>query len=297
MKMKLKQINLALAVTVSVAATAMPLSDYNLILFNDYNFEGGDVEGKTLIGGSLEATGYGAVFGSKAIRFEDTLTVVGDINATNLNIENGDVVYGGTMNVGNLNMNGGGSVRQDTGLNISSIKTELELATLNYSALDQNGYFDPFSTTLTYDGLDTTAVFNVDAMDIFAMNNSLRLNSGVAETVIINVSGTSIAAGGGANLIDGFRHSDIGAENILWNFHEAEVIDFNNLAMFGSILATGADITGGAVFDGSVAANSYTGGREFHEFLFDEPTVEVSEPATIGLFGLGLMALFRRRLR
>ena len=295
MKVSTKQFSLSIVASLAITATAMPLSEYNLILFNDYLFEGGDVEGKALIGGNLEASGYGAVFGSKAIHFEDTLTVVGDINATNLNIEKGDVLYGGDFNVGNLNMNGGGSVQQNPDLDISSVKSELELATLSYSGLAQNGTYDPFSSTLVYDGIDSTAVFNVDAMDVFAMNNSLRLNSGLAETVVINVSGSSIAAGGGANLVDGFRHSDIGATNILWNFYEAEVIDFNNLAMFGSVLATGADIIGGAVFDGAVAANSYTGSREFHKFLFNEPTFEVSEPATYGLFCMGIFAIVRRR--
>jgi len=282
----------ASALLLSSGAFALPLDHYNLILIDDYNFQGGDVEGKTLIGGDLLASGYGAVFGSRAVRFEDTLEVVGDITATNITVENGDVVYGGTANVDNFNMNGGGSVSHDPNLSISSVQSELLRASHDYSLLNANGTYASNQKTLSYNGTDSTAVFNVSADNLFAQNTSLRLNSGSAETVVINVSGVNITAGGGTNLVDGFRHSDIGAGNILWNFYEAQTIDFNNLGMFGSVLATNADITGGAVFDGAVAANSYTGGREFHNFLFNPPSVNVDEPGTMGMIALGLLALF-----
>ena len=285
----------ALAITSLGTVFALPLSDYNLILFSDYHFQGGDVEGKTLIGGNLDASGYGAVFGSKAPEFGDTLTVAGDVSATNLTLEHGNLVYGGTLNVGNVNMNGGGTVMHSSAINLSPIKQELQQASLGFSLMANNGLYDASAKTLQYTGTDLTAVFNVTANDLFAQNTSLRLNSGTAQSVVINVAGKNITAGGGTNLVDGFRHSDIGASNILWNFYEAESIDFNNLAMFGSVLATSADLTGGAVFDGAVAANSYVGGREFHNFLFTPPTVEVDEPATLALLLIGIAAIARRR--
>ncbi|WP_196156908.1 choice-of-anchor A family protein [Reinekea sp. G2M2-21] len=276
-------------------AFALPLNDYNLILFSDYDFQGGDVEGKTLVGGNLNASGFGTVFGSDAPSFGNTLTVAGDVNATNLTVENGNLLYGGALNVSNVNMNGGGSVTQSNGIDLSSIQFELQQASQGFSALGTNGVYDTAAKTLQYSGSDATAIFNVSASDLFAQNTSLRLNSGSAQNVVINVSGKNITAGGGTNLVDGFRHSDIGAGNILWNFFEAETIDFNNLAMFGSVLATSADLRGGAVFDGAVAANSYVGAREFHNFLYSPPSVNVDEPTTLAMLLVSLVALVRRR--
>ncbi|MFD2094426.1 choice-of-anchor A family protein [Corallincola platygyrae] len=290
-----KHLGAALVFGFSINAQAMPLSDYNLILLENYNFQGGDVEGKTFIGGDLNAGGYAADFGSRAPSGEDSLSVVGDINASNLNIQNGNLVYGSALNVGNVNMNGGGTIRHDPTLSITGVVNELIDTSFSYSNMSANGFYDAFSSTLTYTGNDAVAVFDVAATEVFAQNTSLRLDSGNADTVIINLSGVDITAAGGVNLVDGFHHQDIGAENILWNFYEAEAIDFNNLAMFGSVLATFADITGGAVFDGAVAARSYTGGREFHNFLFNPPTVDVNEPVTLGLFGLGLLVMGLRR--
>ena len=285
----------AFALSCCSTVFALPLSDYNLVLFGDYDFQGGDVEGKTLVGGQLNASGYGAVFGSKAPKFGDTLTVAGDVNATNLTLENGNLVYGGTLNVGNVNMNGGGTVTHSSSIDLSAIAFELQQASFGFSLMANNGLYDATAKTLQYSGADSTAVFNVTASDLFAQNTSLRLNSGSAQSVIINVVGKNITAGGGTNLVDGFRHSDIGAGNILWNFYEAETIDFNNLAMFGSVLATSADLSGGAVFDGAVAANSYVGGREFHNFLYTPATVTVDEPTTVALLLIGMIAMVRRR--
>ncbi|WP_158538004.1 MULTISPECIES: choice-of-anchor A family protein [Corallincola] len=265
------------------------MSTYNLILQQDYNFEGGDVEGRTLVGGNLNAEGFGAVFGSRITEDGDALSVVGDITATNLTIERGDVRHAGNLNVGNINMNGGGTVNYDASFNIDSIVSELNSESSFYAGLSENASFNSVTKTFEYDGTDALAVFDVSAADIFAQNSSLSLDYGLAETVIINVSGADILVEGGVNLVDGFRPYEFGAENILWNFYEADSVNFNSIAMSGSVLAIGADVSGGAVFDGSVAAKSYTGGREFHQFLFNPPTVEVPTPAT---FAFMLLACF-----
>ncbi|WP_075188345.1 choice-of-anchor A family protein [Teredinibacter haidensis] len=288
------------AVAISLNATALPLSEYNLILAEDYNFSGGDVEGKTFIGGNLNASGRAVDLATKepTLTLSDTVKVVGDINANNINIQHGNIIYAGSNNVtGSINFNGAGGLIHDSSLSIDAVMADLETASLQFSGLSANGAYTTGTTSLDYLGSDAVAVFNVDATDIFAQNNSLRLNYNAAETVIINVSGSIIEAKGGVNLVDGFRSHELGARNILWNFFEADTIDFNNIAMFGSVLAAGADITGGAVFDGSVAANSYTGGREFHRFLFNPPAIDVPEPSSgiLLMLGIGLLALGRQR--
>ncbi|WP_027328198.1 choice-of-anchor A family protein [Marinimicrobium agarilyticum] len=286
---------------VATPVSAMPLGDYNLILSGDYHYQGGEVEGRTLLGGNLNAAGQSPVFGTRLPSPPDTdgLTVVGDVNAGNLNLNGGNMVYGGSLNLsGNLNNNSGGTITQMAGLDFSAVFNALTLGSQSYSSMSNNGTF--VGDWLTYAGAGGTAVFNVSAADVFAQNRSLKLNAGSAETVVVNVSGKNILAGGGANLTNGFDVNagvgNVGARRILWNFFEAESIDFANLAMRGSILAVNADITGGAVFDGSVAAKSYTGAREFHDFRFQPPT-SVPEPALMGLFLIGLGWLsYRRRL-
>ena len=289
----------------SASALAMPLSQYNLILFDDYHYQGGEVEGRTLIGASLHASGHSPVFGTRLPGPPDSdgLTVVGDINANHINLNGGNLVYGGALNA-SVNFNSGGgpaSAIHTPGMSIAGIQQELNQGASWYASLGNNGSFA--AGELLYEGADSLAVFNLDATDIFAQNTSLKLFSGAAETVIINVAGTQITAGGGVNLTgNGFQFDanaqNVGARNILWNFYEAEAIDFNNLAMVGSILAPYAHISGGAVFDGSVAAMSYTGAREFHQYTFIPPTVTVPEPSAllILLAGLCWIALVRRRL-
>ncbi|MEJ2073983.1 MAG: choice-of-anchor A family protein [Reinekea sp.] len=278
------------------------LATHNLILHNDYNYQGGDVEGATFVGGDLNTSGqasdFGSKFGTKVNANNAALSVVGDVNGSttwngqtiygDIHVQHGDFVYGGALNANPI-MNGGGAVYQDKSLSIANIWNELtQASTDTLNAITSN------QKELTYTGSDAVAVFNYSADDLFAQNTSLMLNAGSADTVVINVSGKAIKAGGGTNLVNGFNHNGIGAANILWNFYEAESVDFNNLAMWGAILAVDADLTGGAVFDGSVAALSYTGAREFHKFDFNPP-VEVSEPGALALFALGLIAMIRRR--
>ena len=292
-------------VSASASICAMPLSDYNLILLNDYNYQGGDVEGATLLGGDLntqgQASDFGSqfTFGSKLGGDSVALAVIGDVNANNadIHVQNGDFVYGGALDA-NPVMNGGGSVYKNSSLDMSDIWSELNSASDSYAQLAANGSLESLTENqkqLTYSGDDSVAVFDYSAADLFAQNTSLMLDAGNAETVIINVSGADIFAGGGLNLTNGFNASGIGAANILWNFYEAQSIDFNNIAMWGAVLAVDADITGGAVFDGSVAASSYTGAREFHQFGFNEPPLSVSEPGTLALLMMGILALVRLR--
>lgn len=295
----LKTLVIASVAAMSLTAAAMPLEEYNLVLAQDYNFSGGDVEGKTFIGGNLNAAGRAADFATKEpqLTVSDTLKVVGDITATNINMQHGNVVYGGNNNVGHINFNGPGELIHDNTLSIDAVFAELVDYSTFYASLSSNGSFVAENSSLSYYDTAPLAVFNVSASDVFAQNTGLKLDYNAADTVVINVSGANISVAGGVNLLDGFRPNELGAQNILWNFYEAETIDFRDIAMFGSVLAPTADLIGGAVFDGSVGAKSYTGGREFHRFLFNPPSVDVTEPSSIALLMMGLGALIAVRKR
>ncbi|WP_432455611.1 choice-of-anchor A family protein [Agarivorans sp. QJM3NY_29] len=304
---------IGVALLYSAASQATPLSDYNLILTGDYHYQGGEVEGRTIIGGDLNAAGQSPTFAIRetTVPFEDTVTVAGNINASNINLNAGSLTYGGNLNVSNVNLNGGGSSVQKVtageqaamASNMAGLESQLRADSAYFSGLTANGSFS--TSHLSYSGSDDMAVFNVNFSEVFAQNNSLSLAAGSAKTVVINVAGSAVSVAGGVNLTSGFGILDdglnIGAANILWNFYEAETIDFNSIAFVGAILAMDADLVGGAVFDGSVAAESFTGAREFHNtgFNWQEPQIPatVSEGSSSILFalGLGFVVLSRRR--
>lgn len=257
----------------NAAPAINPLSEYNLVLTGDYNYQGGEVEGRTLLGGNLNAAGQSPTFAIQVavnpkIR---TVEVVGNVTAQNINMQSGHFVYRGVLNVaGNINHNGGGSTIQDPTLSIAAAQAELQNSSATYALLSANGTFTgaPFSFSLNYAGAGPVAVFNLSAATLFANNNTLSLNVPAGKVVLINVTGTSIAVGGGVNLA-GAGWAAVGYNKILWNFPQATSINFNGIAMKGAVLAPFADTTGGAVFDGAFAAKSYTGAREFHLPLFN----------------------------
>lgn len=257
----------ALACLPLTPALAGPLANYNLLLFQDYNYQGGEVEGRTLLGGNLNAAGQSPTFATAwpVAPLVSTLEVVGNTTAANINMQSGNFVHKGSVAVGNINHNGGGSTILDSGLSVATAQAECQLDTQAWALIPANGSFlgAPFSYTLQYTGPSNLAVFTLPATTIFAANNTLQLNVPAGKTVLINVTGTTITVGGGVNL-SGSGWSTVGYGKIAWNFPQATSIDFAGIAMKGAVLAPYAATTGGAVFDGAFCAKSYTGAREFH---------------------------------
>jgi choice-of-anchor A domain-containing protein len=292
-------------------STSSTLGTYNLILLEDYNFQGGDVQGQVLIGGDLNASGHAVEFGSRLANTNtaiDAVTIMGDVNANQIRVLNdNNLVYGGALNVSHVELNDGndGKAIANADLSIDDVAASLHADSAYFASLSANGTYS--DGIFNYIGTDSVAVFNVSADDVFAQNSNLSLNWGDAETVIINVSASNalandIVVGGGVNLNNGFNGSEA-FSNVLWNFYDAESIDFNSLAVKGSVLAPLATTSGGASFDGSFAAVSYTGAREFHNYVFNyeapsaPPVVSVPEPPTIAVLAVLLLFLSFRRAR
>jgi choice-of-anchor A domain-containing protein len=292
-------------------STSSTLGTYNLILLEDYNFQGGDVQGQVLIGGDLNASGYAVEFGSRLANTNtaiDAVTIMGNVNANQIRVLNdNNLVYGGALNVSHVELNDGndGKAIANADLSIDDVAASLHADSAYFASLSANGTYS--DGIFNYIGTDSVAVFNVSAEDVFAQNSNLSLNWGDAETVIINVSASNalandIVVGGGVNLNNGFNGSEA-FSNVLWNFYDAESIDFNSLAVKGSVLAPLATTSGGASFDGSFAAVSYTGAREFHNYVFNyeapsaPPVVSVPEPPTIAVLAVLLLFLSFRRAR
>lgn len=291
-------------------STSNVLGTYNLILLEDYNFQGGDVEGQAFIGGDLNAQGRTAEFGSRLANTDtaiDAVTIVGDVNANGIRVlRDNNLVYGGVLNASTVELNDGddGQAIYNPDVSITDIANSLYADTAYYASLTENGTYS--NGTFNYSGTDEVAVFNVSASEVFAQNSSLNLIAGSAETIIINVSasdlpGNDIVIGGGVNSTGDFTQQS-NYSNILWNFYDAESIDFNNLNVKGSVLAPFADTTGGSSFDGAFAAQSYTGAREFHNFVFnyerEASVVEVSAPhSSLFLILFASILMVTRRLK
>jgi|GEM_PF-276630 len=311
---------LAASSLISLGAAALPLSEYNLIVAEDYKHQSSSVGGKVFVGGNLitqSSLDVGLDLDRKASF--DSLVTVGDIKGNGgwFNVQSGSVVYGGKVDKVGFNLNGDRSVQSVTKGNQAELSNqrdaivgELKNASASYAQLSANGTVNAAQNkvTLSYSGTGGTAVFNVNAADVFKQNSRLELNAGSAETVIINVSTAHLAGSAGKIAYDftapgginfdtnnGFgihaNANNIGASNILWNFYDATELNFQGVDTFrGSLLAIGANVTAIGTADGSIAVKSLIQNRQIHNYTF-VPPAEVPLPAPIQFMLIGLACL------
>lgn len=293
----------SLLLSLNVNATA--LSEYSLIVEKNYEHSSA-VWGRTFIGGNMVSNG--GEFGTRLSNDDTlpTLTVAGSIRGSTFNIMAGDIEYGGKLRA-NVSFNGGGTAtdvgRKPLREKRDSLVSELKQTSADYAQTDSNGKvkIKGNNTTFKYTGNDKTAVFDINASDVFFQNSLLQLDKGNAETVVFNIStqsrnlGFDFLAPGGINFGNGFNSQS--ASNILWNFYDAKNLDLQDLKMRGSVLAIGANLISIGTIDGSIAAKSFIQDSQIHNYTFTPPS-EVPLPASIQFMLMGLAGIvLARRLR
>ena len=263
-----------------------------------------------------------------------TVNVGGNYSGSNPNIGTGDVYNiggsfsggsinqnGGTLNVGGTasgNFNGGtrnfnlsagdpgyaASISAPITATVNKVAADVQAlssALASLGMLDNPSGFDISGTAMTLNAVDNGAgyaLFSFNAAD-FASITSLTYNFADTTPVIVNVFGTNVTLGFNSN----GANRDYN-QQVIWNFVDAETLNFAGNMFHGSVLAPNASLLIHTPIEGSVVVGSYTDGRggEIHLGTFNGNInlVPVPEPATwammIAGFGLAGAGLRRRAL-
>jgi choice-of-anchor A domain-containing protein/MYXO-CTERM domain-containing protein len=310
-----KKIALLGCMTASASVMAGPLNDYNLILSGDLAISGGSghIHGKAFIGGNVTGSNpeFGHDLNRPANKTNYTAEIAGNLNAgNNAKFFAGRVALGGTTN-GKSECHGGfvnnkGCIDNVSGLDAKNVDlfSQLTAESNFYKSLASTGVVsnkDLNQSKFIYSGAQTDlAVFDISGTSLFNSNGWDAI-FGSAKNIVINVSGTKIDMTHNVNLMGNLGNSSF-YDNILWNFYEATSITFNN-RWAGSVLAVNAVIDiKNSDFDGSVAAKSYIGNGQIHDYHWSytpptPPPIKVPEPSSLllGLLGLGALLLARAR--
>jgi choice-of-anchor A domain-containing protein len=302
------------------SATADFIHDYNLIVTGTLTVNGGEVEGRSIVG-TLQAD-HAANFAFKNPSNYAGLNglVVGvavtgsDHNPNEIKVQGGDALLpGNPYNV--VGISGGGSIRTDptsvaaAALILQNAGIEMNAYSNYYAGLTANSTVDgptngqpgPVFFNAAPNSPDGIAVFHIDA-SLFSSNTSqsYQLNTAAGDsTYIINVSGTSVNFNKG-NFLSGFNLGGKGNPNVLFNFYEATTITAQQ-NFYGAILAPKATVTSLNTQEGSLFVKNLTISAEVHLPQFTgSPVTVVPEPSSLHLAAFGLpaglaFALYHRR--
>ena len=295
-------LGLVAAVIICTGSPALAISlgaaeGYNAFIFGDFSSTS-DCQGRLAVGGNATLDGYavGHELTEDTSGTTDTLVVGGNLTATNgVNVKNGNVKVGGTLNENyTLTVDNGTVSENTTAIDFGAAYTYLSNLSTQLASLTANGdsryvVYDAGQLFLSGDGVSDLVIFDIDGL-LFNSLNTFQI-SDVADgaTVIINVSGSTISMPG-FDMATFKTLIDNGC-NILFNFYEAETLALTNIGFNGSILAVDAAITTTrGQFEGSVIAASYSGSGEFHNTLF-ESSATVPVPGSSLLLTFGLLGL------
>ncbi len=304
----------ALAAPLVSAQYLSAIRDYSVIVAGNFSTNS-DVYGRTVVGGNLNVSNsanFGTGLQNAGIpKSSYTVRVGGSLSSGNpIQIQAGSLEIGGSTNGRKINFNGGGSITQNSSDDYRSLYNNLVIASSALSAFSANSTFTkPGSQPAAFTFIANPnsaglAIFNVSASELFGNSKvqQIDLIANGATDFLFNVSGTSVNFDYG-NLTGIFTNTAY-LEKIVWNFYEAETINFGSKSMGGLILAPNADITASGQIRGTVVAENLTTTAKIdtppYTGVFTNPSLSplpIPEPSSslTAAFGLGMLMLVRRR--
>lgn len=298
MTMIVRAAALAAVAGLGAAAQAGVMNQYNLIVLGQLNNSSQDVEGRVFVGGNLISGGSPTLaknLNAAAYAGQTTVAVGGNVSVGNMNLQAGNLRYGGSFS-GNFNANGGGNRAQDLSLpgQVAGISAELHAASTALKNLAANS-----STSLVGNQLNFNAVGNGQGVAVFNIAGNLLNNGGVGQInlnlagvskIVINVSGANVNISSAGNFVGNWQNSGL-RPNIIWNFHEATNVNIQK-QIFGAVLAADALVTNSTAIEGSVFAGAMNQNGEVH---LPGYTGLIPAPGVLALAGLGGLIAARRR--
>ena len=255
-----------------------------------------------LIGGSMSS-------GLNLNGSNQTVTIGGA--ASNINGSSGSTVKIGGAAGGNMNSNGG-TIQSNLGLPGFSAGLQVQATDYALGVKDLSAYLAGLTPTeqvsfplqnriqfapSTSNG--ALAVFDLADTSIFNSVGEIQFLTKGFDTIVVNVGGTD------AKIAKNFIGANAGlGQKVIWNFYEAQTIDFGSNSFYGSVLAPYAAGKIGNFIEGSAVFGSLQQNGEIHLSGFggnlQVPSSAVPEPATwaMMILGFGLIgSAVRRRNR
>ncbi|HEY0984905.1 choice-of-anchor A family protein [Schlesneria sp. T3-172] len=286
----------------NLIVSAGVIHQYNVITVKDVNTQN-DIEGPSLIGGNanLATVGNNAPPQGGA----PLVTVLGNLNGQNLNINSGgSLAIGGTRNA-NVNYNSDSNGVRGSQINLSSSEVSTLASAIQEIKSVSSGFAQMYADNSLFaqNTLNASNVFQINYVDsdgyaiasiagsaLTAMNANFGINFNVPlasiSSLVINVTGAGDIDIGSSIHFNGFQNNSYLTSHLIWNFTDTTKLNAG-ANMHGAILAPFADVKTGPSMDGSIWANSLKAGGEVHYPLYAgngplNPS-PVPEPSTLAL--------------
>ena len=257
------------------------------------NGNNGTVGDTARIGGSVQDVDFNGT---------GNLFVGGNLN-NHINVNSNNVTYGGANPGGSspathdasLGTGGANDLRAALSIKLANLTGDLTALSNALSGLTSLGTITSLNSPLDYSSATNGyAVFTMTEAAFEQQNGNFdALFSGVPAgmTTIVNVLGTDLVEGGGAN-----NNYVGGNQSVIWNFHDATSLSLKGF--HGSVLAVNADVTNSSAIEGSIVAKNFTLNGEVHlgtfagtgNFLVPPPG-GVPEPASWAMMLVGFGAI------